>query len=193
MPFSCKTSRKPPRNYVSLRRLTVANAKVTREMARLGLWSDGLCEVGVYLVPVSHYCYGWHQGTPGAISIPAVSLAYLDDRRNGRHTRLTDILRHEWAHALAAVHPDFVRCPQFIRTFGGEYDDKAGPWEFSPERHLTWYASTAPSEDFAETFHFYLRHKGRLPLRLTGRSILIRKWRYIDRMARRMALGRESF
>ena len=58
----------------------------------------------------------------------------------------------------------------------------------------TWAtASTAPSEDFADTFHFYLRHKGRLPLRLTGRSILIRKWRYIDRIARRMALGRENF
>ena len=32
---------------------------------------------------------------------------------------------------------------------------------------LTPYAATSPCEDFAETFHFYLRHKGRLPLRQT--------------------------
>jgi hypothetical protein len=42
---------------------------------------------------------------PGYIAIPAISFAQLGDLLTGRHMRLTDILRHEWAHALADVHP----------------------------------------------------------------------------------------
>ncbi len=50
--------------------------------------------------------------------------------------------------------------------------------------HLTPYAATNPCEDFAETFHFYLRHKGRLPLRLKAKLVTARKWDFIASVAR---------
>jgi hypothetical protein len=193
MPFSSRTSRRPSRHFVSLRRLEDANRAVTREMNRLGLWSDELAEVGVYIVPTTADSYGWHQGTPGSICIPEVSLAHREDCRDWRLTRLTDILRHEWAHALAAVHSGFVESPSFVRAFAGGYEDRRGLFGYDPARHLTRYAADNPAEDFAETFHFFLRHKGRLPVRFEGRPIIARKWRFVARIARHMAFGKSSF
>ena len=128
-----------------------------------------------------------------APSIPSISLAQLGDFFSGRYLRLTDILRHEWAHALADVHPDFVECPTFVRYFGGEYEDPEAPEDYDRELHVSKYAATMPAEDFAETFHFYIRHKGRLPVRLAGRPAIVRKWNFIERIARAMGSGRTGF
>jgi len=193
MPYSRKTRRRIRRHLVTLAELDRTNRQVTREMARLGLWSDALAEVDVWLVPVSLACYGWHSGDPGAISIPAVSLAHLGDFLRGQHTRLADVLRHEWAHALADIHPGLVGRPAFARCFGGDYDDELAPHDHDPARHLTEYAAAMPCEDFAETFHFYLRHRGRLPVRLAGKPVIARKWNYVERIARAMAQGRTRF
>jgi hypothetical protein len=45
----------------------------------------------------------------------------------------------------------------------------------------------SPCEDFAETFHFYIRHKGRLPVRLATKPLIVRKWELVDRIDRDMA------
>lgn len=47
-----------------------------------------------------------------------------------------------------------------------------------PEFHVSDYASTDASEDFAETFMLYLRHRGRLPPwhQTTAKR---EKWRFI--------------
>ena len=127
--------------------------------------------------------YGWHSGTPGSISIPAVSLAQTRDYFSGHFMRLTDILRHEWAHGVADVHPGFVQCPRFVRCFGGAYDYPGIVATHDPAKHITPYAASMPAEDFAEVFHYYLRHKGRLPVRLRNRPVIVRKWRFIARMA----------
>ena len=187
MPYSRKTPRRLRRHLVTLAELDRTNQQVTGEMERLGLWSDALAEVGVWLVPVSLDCYGWHSGTPGSISIPAVSFASLGDYLRGDHVRLADVLRHEWAHALADRMPKLVYNADFRRVFGGSYASPRPVWEYHPDLHLTRYAATCPCEDFAETFHFYLRHKGRLPLRLSGKREIVRKWRFVARMARAMA------
>jgi hypothetical protein len=49
---------------------------------------------------------------------------------------------------------------------------------------VTEYAASMPCEDFAETFHFYLRHKGRLPLRWANKPDIIHKWKFIESLAR---------
>jgi hypothetical protein len=193
MPYSRKTQRHIRRHIVTLAGLDRANQQVTQEMAALGLWSDELADVQVWLVPVSLACYGWHTGRPGHIAIPAISFAQLGDLLTGQHMRLTDILRHEWAHALADVHPGLVECRAFARCFGGEYHDVLGAYDHDPARHLTIYASMRPCEDFAETFHFYIRHKGRLPVRRAAKPVIVRKWKFIDRIARAMAEGRVRF
>lgn len=193
MPYTRKTTRRIRRHFVTLSELSRTNQKVTQEMADLGLWSVALADVQVWLVSASWSCYGWHTGTPGSISIPAVSFANLGDYLKGNHVRLTDTLRHEWAHAVADVHFGFVDCPAFHRCFGGDYDDDLGPDDYDPDLHLTTYASTMPCEDFAETFHFYVRHKGRLPVWLARKKVIVRKWKFIDRIARAMAKGRVRF
>ncbi|MEX2580600.1 MAG: hypothetical protein WD342_16200 [Verrucomicrobiales bacterium] len=135
------------------------------------MWCPRLDEVTVWHVPVSLRCYGWFM-PEGDIYIPAVTGARLSDFSLGYHTRLTDVLRHEWAHALADRRPGLVRNRCFQRVFGGPYHSTFPVAEYDPAHHLTPYAATSPGEDFAETFHFYLRHKGRLPLRLRSRTVI---------------------
>lgn len=183
MPFCYQSPRRPSRHLISLRDVDRANRQVTGEMDHLGLWSPRLEDVTVWLVPVSLGCYGWFM-PEGDIYVPAVTGAQLADLVLGHHTRLTDVLRHEWAHALADRRPRLVDTKRFHRAFGGSYESSEPVREYAPDHHLTEYAATSPSEDFAETFHFYLRHKGRLPLRLQAKSVIARKWDFVASAAR---------
>lgn len=38
-----------------------------------------------------------------------------------------------------------------------------------------------------ETFHFYLRHKGRLPVRFHNKPEIVRKWAFIQWLAERIS------
>ena len=49
--------------------------------------------------------------------------------------------------------------------------------------------STMPCEDFAEVFHYYLRHKGRLPLRLANKPRIVRKWQFVKWLAKGISSG----
>jgi len=182
MPFCYRTARRPLRHLISLRDVDRANQQVTGEMGNLGLWCARLDDVNVWLVPASFSCYGWFM-PEGDIYIPAVNGAQLSDFFLRHHTRLTDVLRHEWAHALADRRPRLVETKRFNSVFGGAYDSTDPVLEYDPDHHLTPYAATNPCEDFAETFHFYLRHKGRLPLRLQGKSVIAQKWGFIGSAA----------
>lgn len=182
MPFCYRSPRRPRRHLISLRDVDRANRQVTGEMEKLGLWCPRLDDVTVWLVPVSLDCYGWFL-SEGDIYVPSVNGAQLSDLVLGHHTRLTDVLRHEWAHALADRIPRLVETKRFRRAFGGSYDSPDPVREYDPGHHLTPYAATSPCEDFAETFHFYLRHKGVLPLRLQGKSVIVRKWGVIASVA----------
>ena len=186
MPFIRKTPRRPSRHLITLSELSKTNWQVTCDMDNLGLWCRRLDDVEVYLVPVSFACYGWFL-PDGHIYIPAVTGANLCDLITGHHTRLTDVLRHEWAHALADRRPRLVESRRFRNVFGASYDSPHPVWEYHPELHLTPYAASMPCEDFAETFHHYLRHKGRLPLRLKTKTEIIRKWEFIEWMAEQIS------
>jgi hypothetical protein len=178
MPYIRKTTRRIKEHFVTLTKLTETNWRVTTEMEKLGLWSEQLDDIDVYLVPLSLNCYGWFQ-PEGHIYIPAINGANIHDYITGYHTRLSDVLRHEWAHALADRRSNLVRNKKFRNAFGGSYNSPHPVWEYHPNLHLTQYASTNPCEDFAETFHFFLKHKGRLPQRLQKKPEIIRKWNFI--------------
>ncbi len=190
MPYQQRSRRRPLHHIITLPQLARANSQVTAEMARQGIWSDSLAEVGVYLVPASLACYGWHDGH---ISIPSVSGAQLRDLWHGYHTRLTDVLRHEWAHAVAHTFPDFIGTDRFLSCFGGDHEHPGPVDLYDPALHVTAYAATMPCEDYAEVFHLYLRHKGRLPARLLAKRPIVKKWSFIDRMAQRIAAGKSRF
>ncbi len=192
MPYAQRSSRPVTRHLITLEMLDAANRQVTGEMNRLGMWIEPLDQVGLYLRDRNTGYYAWHSGTPGSIHISRLSLRDLRDRQ-GRHTRLTDILRHEWAHALAACFSHFVDSPRFIRTFGGSYDRPLPVRPYDPGHHVTDYAAVMPAEDFAEVFNLYLRHKGRLPRHLSTKPVIVRKWRFLVAVARRMSAGKRRF
>ncbi|MEO5716284.1 MAG: hypothetical protein ABIT37_22585 [Luteolibacter sp.] len=174
------------RHVISYQDVCRANLQVTRELEKLGFWSDRLNDVDVYWVSASWRCYGWCQGH---IYIPAISGANLSNFILGTHVRLTDVLRHEWSHALADRWPSLIATRRFAQTFCGDYESVDPVSTYDPDRHLTHYSTVMPCEDFAEVFHFYLRHKGRLPVRLANKPEIVKKWRFMDWMAERITKG----
>ena len=180
MPHQQKVAHKLRRHVITLRDLCRANNQVTDEMDDLGLWSDRLDKVEVYLVPASWDHYGWYQHH---ICIPAITGAQLSDFLAGKFTRLTDVLRHEWAHAVADRHKRLIETQRFERVFGGSYESDDAVRAYDADHHLTRYAAVNPSEDFAEVFHYYLRHKGRLPVRLANKPAIARKWQFVKWLA----------
>lgn len=183
MPHSQKAPRRFSRLFVTLPKLTSINWQVTCEMEKLGFWHRSLDDITTYLVRPSFGYYGWFQ-TEGDIYIPSVSTAVITDFFRGAHTSLTDVLRHEWAHAVADRRPRLVDNRTFHKVFGGSYESEDPAWEYQADWHLTPYAAESPCEDFAETFHFFLKHKGRLPQRLQNKPGIVRKWNFVASLAR---------
>jgi hypothetical protein len=181
MPHLQYAARKLRRHVITLGDVCRANNQVTDEMDNLGLWSDRLEKIEVYWVPVSWDHYGWYHRH---IYIPAITGAQLSDFFQGKYTRLTDVLRHEWAHAVADRHQQLIDTSRFERVFGGPYESDDAVREYDADHHLTHYAAVNPCEDFAEVLHYYLRHKGRLPVRLTDKPRIVRKWQFVKWLAK---------
>ena len=78
-----------------------------------------------------------------------------------------------------------MKSRRFREIFGGPYQSTEPVADFDPEAHLTPYAASSPCEDFAETFHYFLRHKGRLPRHLKSKPPITRKWRFLESLAQR--------
>ena len=172
---------------VTQRQLDSANYAVTCELDAHRLYDARVQSVDTYLVPIG-FAYGWHYyGSTGDISIPRVSFSRLSHLWKGGYTSLRDVLRHEFAHAIADTHRGLFRSSFFSDSFGAAHHWDF-EWEYDPEHHVSEYAATAPAEDFAETFMLYLRHNGVLPMRLETRAIK-QKWRFIQRLSQAVMKG----
>jgi hypothetical protein len=179
------SSNRPP--VVDLPQLNRALSRVQNELSRHGFFDERLAEVEVFLVPLALGAYGWQwYGTTGEIDIPAISLAKLHDHLVGTYFSLADVLRHEYGHALADTHRGLFRSRQFRDAFHASHDDARTAFEYDPYFHVSDYAATNASEDFAETFMLYLRHSGRLPPCHATRP-KIKKWRFIEELSRAIA------
>lgn len=163
---------------VTLNRLNRAVFDVQAELERHGFYDEKLASVDVYLSWVG-YAYGWcWYGTTGDIHIPAISLGKLFERFSGcSKTSLRDVIRHEYGHALAHTHKGLFCSVPFKRAFGTHHDADVKS-DYDPDRHVTPYAATSPSEDAAEVFMLYLKYDGELPERLNTWRIR-RKWRFV--------------
>jgi hypothetical protein len=165
---------------VTLTRLNRAVARVVSELDQHGLWDAALRKVEVYLVPVG-FAYGWcWSGNDGYIAIPAVSGVRFYEYCRTSYTSLVDVLRHEYGHALADTHRRLVRSAQFRDAFGASYDSERKS-TYDPLEHVSDYAASKPSEDFAESFMFYLKHGGRLPRRYRVSAIKT-KWGFVRQL-----------
>ena len=172
--------------HISKRELDAAVLKVQGELTRLGLWNEGSrlhradviwCAfpqwppkaLGFFIhsSPKILAAIGYR---PGHLYIPALVLG----RRN-----VLDVVRHEYAHALAHYYPLLIqRSRAFTAAFGGRYSSGTPlPGSERAQDFVSAYAATEPCEDFAETFMVYLRRKGK-PLASSSRAIT-RKWKFI--------------
>jgi hypothetical protein len=165
-------------------RLKRARRTVIEELSAHGLWSEKLARIPVKLVYFSPY-YGWQEyGSTGEICIPAFSLCRVRDWCYRTYVSLCDVVRHEYAHALAFCFPSLVRKKAFKAAFGASHDSDHTS-SYTMGIHLTEYSASSPAEDFAETLMFYLRDGGRL--RQCYQTTPIRqKWKFIQRLCYQM-------
>ncbi len=174
-------------HFVTLARLNRANSAVVSELEAHGFYDGAVQAVDTCLVPVG-LAHGWQwYGGTGEINIPCVSLSRLSHLWTGGYTSLRDVLRHEFAHAIADTHRGLFRSAFFSDSFGAAHHWDF-EWEYDPEHHVSEYAATAPAEDFAETFMLYLRHGGVLRARHATMPIK-RKWKFIRRLSDAISRG----
>jgi hypothetical protein len=159
---------------------------VWRELRATGLDTPALRAVRVERpwLTLAQWVGCYQPGGAGMIAVPAVSLGRVHEyRRCAPWTSVRDILRHEYAHALADHHPAVVERAEFEHVFGGPYDAEHGADAYARDAHVSTYAASMPGEDFAETVMLYLRVQGVIePFRC--RPALHRKLRYVARIPR---------
>lgn len=178
-------------HFITLPRLNRANFTVTRELDARGFYDAAVQAVDTCLVPLG-LAHGWQwYGGTGEIHIPCVSLSRLSHLWTGGYTSLRDVLRHEFAHAIADTHPGLFRSAFFSDSFGAAHHWDF-EWEYDPEHHVSEYAATAPAEDFAETFMLYIRHGGSLPAWHASAPIR-RKWKFIRRLSDAISNGQRRW
>jgi hypothetical protein len=108
---------------------------------------------------------------------------------------LIDTIRHEYAHSWAALDPQLFKKKWFRQTFGGDYWKSGksliselyelfdrygseGTEAFSQssyaKEYVSLYAMSAPKEDFAETFMYFLKYHKNLS-RFKSRPVIYKK------------------
>jgi hypothetical protein len=173
-------------------RLQSALDDVMGELDELGMWNSRLAKVDVYLTWLGN-AYGWQldRGS-GHIEIPAVSLNCVCERIfGGPRMSLRDLLRHEYGHAVADTSRGLILARCFADIFGTPHDSEI-PSDYLEDEHVTGYAATDASEDFAEVFRLYLKHSGKIPIRYRTQKIKL-KWRFFDRFCQQIAKGKRRW
>lgn len=170
---------------VTLPKLSRALDRVVGELDRLGIWTQKLAAVDVYLTTLHPYgliAYGWtNGGRSGSIEIPVFSIPRLAHALGlNSHVSLADVIRHEYAHGLSNAYRGLIRSWMFREVFGGSYDNDVRS-EYDPSCHVSTYAATNASEDFAEVFMIYVRRQGRLAA-WHDTPVIRRKWRFVAKV-----------
>jgi len=173
-------------------RLDRAVSDVQGELEAHGFFDAKLARINVSLSWFGFALGSCHYGENGDIYRPAVSMSHLVGYvRSEPWTSLRDTMRHEYGHALAHTHRALFCSVPFKRAFGTHHDADVRS-DYDPERHVTPYAATSPSEDFAEVFMLYLRHRGELPRRFDTWRIR-RKWRFTRELGIAVAQGQRRW
>ena len=182
--------------FTSFGEMEAAFNKVRNELEKLGLLVDGssLDSVECYHERLSvgglTGFIGWmgfYDFKDRNIHVPAFYPAGLFPMWYGER-KMLDVLRHEFGHALADRFKKFFCGGVFKEAFGASYGTKkvfaGGDWT---NEYVTEYATTATQEDFAETFMLYMKHKGKMPVRYSGKRAIEKKWKTVGRIIREIA------
>ena len=166
---------------------------VQDELIQHYFWDEKLSTIDVIWVPYGS-SYGWqHYLGSGDIKIPAFSRSKLVEMLfGGGYFSLKDILRHEYAHAFAHTHRGLIRSSLFKSVYGSHHDDEKITWEYNSLYFVSEYAATNTSEDFAETFRYYLNYSGVLPLKFKT-PIIKAKWNFIKELSKANKQGKTRF
>ena len=182
--------------YISLKQINRAIFDVQNELYLLGLWYEGapLTMVEIYSCPLPRllvrglFYHGentWSKMAgyyEGKMYIPQISIAHLS---NNQPDSLSDVIRHEYAHAFAHHYPELIFKTLFSKVFGGSYYSNK-PSKMHAKSYVSDYAKTIPMEDFAETFMTFLKHKGKLPKPFTRKRITA-KWNFVGMIIKKAA------
>ena len=150
--------------------LLFTNSKMSRvKVIHDGLSRDGLAGfVGIM---------GFYNPQTQNIHIPAIWPAALLPWYKERC--MTDVLRHEFGHALEGKFPLFFHNERFWKAFGDEYGGIEVTKNGDERNYVSKYARKYTQEDFAETFMLFLKHKGVLPKKFSRRKAIRAKWETI--------------
>lgn len=140
----------------TMKQLRAAVRKVERELQSIGLWSDAMSDTQVYLVPI-HYWYGWTCLETANIYIPRVIIGC-------RPWTLLNVLRHEYGHVFLFHHPETLET-----------------WPTEGEQ-VSPYAAENLEEDFAETFKYFVKHKGKLPRAWKNHAGIVERWKKLRKL-----------
>ncbi len=164
--------------------------KVRKELEKTGLVFDGsrLDKVDCYHERLSlgglggfGGVMGFYNPTDGNIHIPAVYPIGLCPLLAERE--ISDVIRHEFGHALADNFRKFFCGGVFKDAFGAAYGEInvfiGGDWA---EGYVSRYAAKCTQEDFAETFMLYMKYKGRMPIRYRGKCPIEKKWNTVGQV-----------
>ena len=158
------------------------------ELTFWGFYDEKLSKVEIYLVPFG-IPHGWQNyGSDHDICIPAVSTSRLAKIVGFPGCGLTDVLRHEFAHAIADTHRSLFHSNVFADAFGNTHSSNK-EYEYDPFYFVSTYAANNTSESYAEVFMFFLKYEGHLPTRFDTPPIR-RQWHFINRLATAIQQGK---
>ena len=185
--------------FTSFKKVTKAYNKVRGELIRMGvLWRESrLDQIPCLYEPVDLKAVicGWmgYYQDDKTIHFPAwyLPIPFLRGRKNSA----SDVLRHEFGHALADLYPKVLKKGGLFRkAFGGVYASTPARgtnpknWE---GRCVSGYAATATQEDFAETFMLFMKYKGEIPAKFAECPAIVKKWEAVREIIRRVAEEQE--
>ncbi len=104
---------------------------------------------------------------------------YIPEYAWGRGmTTIVDVIRHEFAHAYANLYQYDSVFKGFALAFGGNYGE-INPDCVKRKHCVSFYAEQSTQEDFAETFMFYLKFKGKIPSSFAEDKYIAKKWDFV--------------
>ncbi len=170
--------------YVSESTVRAAFNRVRRELKAMGLlWPQSpldktQCHYVKWTLVVFLGYMGFYSFEDHDIHVPAFYLPAVLPQYKGRC--ITDVLRHEFGHALADAYPQYFHCKHFKDAFGGFYGRLKVAEDGDECNYVSEYARTYTQEDFAETFMLYVKRKGVLPKAFARNEAIRAKWEEVE-------------
>ena len=187
--------------YASFSEVETKTVQVRKELEKMGLLFENsrLSQVMVYY----HFVFteaawaGWKRVMGfyfnGNIHIPAFWPPALSSKLSPMYCKrpLLDVIRHEFGHALEGkfynvFHSGKLR-ERFLEAFGAPYGRRKVSREGDESNYVSEYARDMTQEDFAETFMFYMKHKGRIPKKYMKSPAIRAKWKTVDAICKHIA------